>query len=83
MPSSRPPLSVDEVGLSTQNNIPWLCPCGTVVLSVSDSTSLIVLTKPNRVRTLTIPDDTAYVTQYMNAIFAVPLNSEDRYELPI
>ena len=32
MPSSRPPLSVDEVGLSTQNNIPWLCPCGTVVL---------------------------------------------------
>lgn len=52
-------------------------------VSVSDSTSLIVLTKPNRVRTLTIPDDTAYVTQYMNAIFAVPLNSEDRYELPI
>ena len=38
---------------------------------MSDSTSLIVLTKPNRVRTLTIPDDTAYVTQYMNAIFAM------------
>ena len=37
---------------------------------MSDSTSLIVLTKTNQVRTLTIPDDTAYVTQYMNAIFA-------------
>ena len=58
MPSSRPPLSVDEVGLSTQNNIPWLCPCGTVVL-LRPQTTIQTSTHTSRSHLQATPDSSA------------------------